>query len=281
MTDWHLPPTVLSAYAEGRTDQPISWSVEAHLMECERCRAELAPVPLAVDLDAAWHGIIDTLDRPAGGPVESVLRRLSVPEHLARLLAATPSLSLSWLVGVVVVLGSAAIASSLREGGIGVFLVLAPLVPLAGVAAAYGPGFDPAYEVAVAAPFRGIRLLLLRAVTVFATSMALGLAGSALIPGAGIAVLAWVLPALALSVSALALGTYMDPVRSAGGLAAVWLVAIAYATWMTHDTLALFDTAGQVTAAGVAAAAALVVAARVRGRVDVNHLDPSPRQGER
>lgn len=281
MSDWHLPPAVLDAYAEGRSDEPVSWSVESHLADCAQCRQQLPPLQRPVDLDAVWHGVVDEIDRPERGPIERALGGVGVPEHLARVLAATPSLSLSWLLAVGVVLTSAALAASLRHESIGIFMVLAPLVPLAGIAAAYGPGFDPAYEVAVAAPFRGMRLLLLRAVAVLAVSFLLGVLGSALMPWAGIVVLSWVLPALALSLTALALGTVLDPVRVAATLGVAWVSLTGIAMYATKDALALLHFDGQLTAAVVAVIAGIAVAMRARARVDVNHLDPTPRQGER
>ena len=50
------------------------------------------------------------------------------------------------------------------------FLVLAPLLPLAGVAAAYGRDVDPTYEIGLAAPMRSFGLLLVRALAVLATT---------------------------------------------------------------------------------------------------------------
>ena len=46
------------------------------------------------------------------------------------------------------------------------FLALAPLLPLAGVAAAFGAALDPTYEIGLAAPLSAVRLLLLRTVAV-------------------------------------------------------------------------------------------------------------------
>lgn len=281
MNDWHLPPAVLSAYAEGRTDTPVSWSVEAHLADCDLCRQALPPANTAVDLDAVWNEIVDVVDRPDPRPVESALRRVGLSEPVARLLGATPSLSLSWFAGVAVVLGSAVLAAGLREQSVGLFLVLAPLVPVAGIAAAYGPGLDPAYEVAVAAPMRGIRLLLVRAVAVLIGSFVVSLVASAFLPGAATTVLAWVLPAFALSASTLALGTYIEPIRAAIGLGFGWLALTIVTVQRTHDLMSLFQPSGQLFAATVAVVAVAIVAIRAARRVEVNHLDPSRRQSER
>ena len=48
---------------------------------------------------------------------------------------------------------------------------MAPLLVLAGVAAAFLPMFDPAYRLAVAAPFSGFTLLLVRAVSALAAAL--------------------------------------------------------------------------------------------------------------
>ena len=53
--------------------------------------------------------------------------------------------------------------------GVAVFLALAPLLPMVGVALAYGPTADPAYEIAAATPYSGVRLLALRTAFVVAT----------------------------------------------------------------------------------------------------------------
>ena len=50
------------------------------------------------------------------------------------------------------------------DGGLGLFLLVAPLIPVAGVAAAYGPSSDPSYEAVLASPYPMVRLVLLRTV---------------------------------------------------------------------------------------------------------------------
>jgi hypothetical protein len=96
---------------------------------------------------------------------ERLLVRLGVADHTARLLAATPALRGSWLLAVAVTLAFAVLAAWARPGpdAILAFLCVAPLLPLAGIAVAYGPGIDPTYEIGLAAPLRSFRLLLLGA----------------------------------------------------------------------------------------------------------------------
>src|SRR5439155_1248129 len=81
-----------------------------------------------------------------------------VPDHLARLLAATPSLRVSWFGATVVALGFSILAAYGKQDPL-MFLIVAPILPLAGVAAAFGPHVDPAYEVGLSCPVRTSRLL--------------------------------------------------------------------------------------------------------------------------
>ncbi|MFJ4437170.1 zf-HC2 domain-containing protein [Streptomyces sp. NPDC088923] len=104
----------------------------------------------------------------------------------------------------------------------------APLLPLAGVALAYGPGADPAHEIALASPRGGLRLFLLRAAVVCAVSVPLLATAGALLPrvpeGPGAA--AWLLPALALTLVALGAGPVLGPGGAAAAAAAGWGAAL-------------------------------------------------------
>ena len=97
------------------------------------------------------------------------------------------------------------------------FLLVAPLLPLAGVAAAYGPLVDPAYELALAAPLGSLRLLLLRAVAVVAVDDAARRWPRALaLPGLDWTAAAWLLPSLgAHAARPSALATAIGPGRVA------------------------------------------------------------------
>ena len=74
------------------------------------------------------------------------------------------------------------------------FLVLAALLPLAGVAAAYGPGIDPSYEIGVAAPMSSFHLILVRASTVLASTAALAALAALTLPRVGWTAAAWIVP---------------------------------------------------------------------------------------
>jgi hypothetical protein len=267
-TTWHADRALLQAYVCDELDDAQAYSVEAHVLACEQCRAELAPEVAADRLEAIWQDTVDVLDRPTPRPLERLLLRLRVRPGTARLLAATPSLQVSWLAAVAVAVGFGAVASHESDHGLALFLVLAPLVPVVGVAAAYGPGVDPAHEITVAAPMSGFRLLLLRSLAVLAASFALTAAASFGLAALDWTAAAWVLPALALTGATLALSLVMTPERAATCITVGWLVVVVLGRSATGDDLGAFHTTGQVTSALVAAAAAAVLARR-RELIDI------------
>lgn len=262
---WHADDRLLGRYVAAQLDAVASASVETHLVACPHCRAGLADlaVPTAQPrLDRVWDDLVDRLDVPAPSPVERALHRLGVREHTARLLAATPALHLSWLSAVAGLLAFAVAAAHLSPRGLFVFLAVAPLLPLAGVATAYGPGVDPTYEVGLAAPMRSVHLLLLRASAVLVTSSALaGLAALAL-PAVGWTAAAWLLPALALTLVTLALGGVVNPVWTCGCLGVGWSAAVLWVAAGRASHVALLGGAAQWGWAALAVLAALVLACR-------------------
>lgn len=263
MTTWHPHTDHLTAYAGGTLTGPAADSLEAHVVGCGACRVAIAshvPAPRHT-----WDAIALAIDVPAATMMERLLLRLGCPDHAARLLATTPSLRSSWISAVAAALGFAAVAGRLLPGerGFAIFLVLAPLVPLAGVAAAYGRGGDPLHEFAEAAPVPTEHLLLLRAAAVLVVSSVLAsIAAIVGLPQLGWLSVAWLLPALALTGATLALGTVL-PVRTAavvvgGG----WLVATSLAVRAVAAPLDAFGGITQLASFLLALAAAVVVATR-------------------
>ncbi|CAM5722675.1 MULTISPECIES: zf-HC2 domain-containing protein [Streptomyces] len=269
-TRWHVPEDDLRAYARGGLEPPALWSADTHLTACAHCRAVLAGLGDPVALDAGWERLDAELDAPRPGPLESLLLRLGVPGHTARLLVATPALRRSWLGAVTaVLLLTAAVTAGHTEGGRPtLFLALAPLLPLAGVALSYGPRTDPTYEMAVVAPLHGFRLLMIRTVAVLAAALGLNGLATLALPGYGLLALSWLLPALALTATALALsarlGAVLAPALTGGGWVALLLAADAVRSG-GQETLAPFTAAGQGVSAAVAVlAAGLLVLLRDR-----------------
>ena len=161
---WHVDAALLGAYVAGTTDGVVSTSIEQHVLRCSTCRAELGAAPPVVGLDAVWDRVRDEIEVPAPTLVERAARRLRVPSSDARLLAATPSLTPSWFAGLAAVVGLALVAATYGRGeSVALFLLVAPLLPLLGVAASFDPTLDPSHEVAWVTPYPTLRLLLLRA----------------------------------------------------------------------------------------------------------------------
>ncbi|MGW2618610.1 zf-HC2 domain-containing protein [Streptomyces sp. NPDC001500] len=257
---WHVAEDDLRAYAQGELAPPLLWSADAHLTGCARCRARLAEAADPVALDAAWERLDAELDAPRPGPVERLLTRLGVADHTARLLAATPVLRRSWLLSVLFLLVMTVLAVRVVDRPT-LFLALAPLLPLAGVALSYGPSLDPTYEMAVVAPLHGFRLLMIRTVAVLTAGLVFNGLATLALPGYGLLALAWLLPALALTGAGLALSTRLGSVLAPALVGGGWLALLAVARVQTqaHDTLAPFTAAGQAAAAGVAALAAVLL----------------------
>ncbi len=257
---WHVQSDLLERYARGDADEGQAFSVEAHLPSCPQCTRQIAALLDDDRLGRAWEGIEERLDAPHRGPIEAGLMRVGVPEHVARLLGATPALRLSWLLACALVLACAVWAASRREHGLAVFLALAPLLPLAGVAAAYGPDVDPTYEVGLAAPMHSFGLLLIRALAVLATTTAMAAVAAVALPGSHWSAAAWLAPSLGLTFASLALATRTSATTACGSLAAVWVLAVAAGWSITREPLLVFGATGQLTCALVAVLAALVLA---------------------
>ncbi|MEV7792949.1 zf-HC2 domain-containing protein [Streptomyces sp. NPDC087512] len=263
---WHVDEDDLRAYAAGELAAPVLWSADAHLAACTRCRGVLADVSDPGALDAGWERLDAELDAPRPGWLEGLLVRFGVADHTARLLAATPVLRRSWLgaVAAVLVMTFAVALTSGATDRPTLFLAFAPLLPLAGVAIAYGPALDPTYEMAVVSPTHGFRLLMIRTVAVLVAGLGVNGLATLALPGYGLRALAWLLPALALTASGLALTPRLGPVFAPSLVAGAWgavLFAADVARASGEGPLAPFTAAGQGVSAAVAAlgAGALVL----------------------
>ncbi|WIM99001.1 hypothetical protein ACTOB_002629 [Actinoplanes oblitus] len=260
MTDesWHLPDEQLRRYGERTLAPPVLWSVEAHLVACVPCRDRLAADQPEL-VRAGWERLDAELDAPVPGAVERLLIRAGVAGHTARLLAATPVLRLSWLAAVVSTLALTALLAAVSPPV--VFLAVAPLLPVCGVALSFGPRVDPTYEIAVVAPTHMFRLLLLRCAAVLSVTTALSAVASLAVPHVGLAALGWFLPALTLTLLSLTLTARLGPVLAAASVGAGWLAVLV----ATHA--AVFVPAGQLASA-IAAVLAAIVLVRVRQAFD-------------
>lgn len=277
---WHADTELLDGYASGRLSHATAWSLEAHVTDCASCRSRLDRLPTGAGaaeglddlrLEAVWARV-DAGVRAAGRPLgERLLERLGVPETDARLLAATPSLTVPWLAGILLVLAASVAASWLLGTGFGhwpvAFLLVAPLVPVAGVAVAFGPRVDATYELGVVAPMRTSRLLLLRAVVVLACSLLLAALAALALPVLGWWTVAWILPSLTLTTGVLAASTRWHPLGVGVLVAVGWIALVVTLEVRLATPLVAFGSAVQLLMA-VALTGSLVVFARRRDRLD-------------
>ncbi|MGH8871168.1 MAG: zf-HC2 domain-containing protein [Acidimicrobiia bacterium] len=258
---WHVDEMAVRRYQAGAADRVTSASLEAHLTECAECREFLTVDPHG--LQRSWSGVAG---RVLPGPpswVERGLTRLGVPSHIARLLAITPSLRISWLLAVAGVLLFSAAASRAGSQSWDLFLMIAPLIPVAGVAVAYGQIVDPSHEMTVSAPFDPVRLLLLRSVAVTSSAVVLSL-GVDLATDSPAATGVWLLPALALTAMTLALGTHVTLWMAASASAVTWVGFLLVVAVQTHGRQeAAFAPVFQVMFSLTAAAAGWVLARRI------------------
>ncbi len=269
MNPWHADTALLDRYAHGSTDLASAASIEEHLLSCAECRERLAntadidhvlPVGL---IDAMWNEIADVVDRPHETLVERILHRVGVSESAARIVSATPALRLAWIGAVAIAAAFAVWAAYGSTHDPIVFLWFAPVVPLAGVATAFGPSIDPLHEVALAAPLPATRILALRTSAVGVTAGLILIPASLALPGFAAA---WIMPALAVCALALALGTTMEAARAALVAGGLWVLAVPSWIWFSTAEprrlaaqLALFGPTGQIFWVALTAIALSVV----------------------
>ncbi|WP_328752933.1 zf-HC2 domain-containing protein [Streptomyces sp. NBC_00285] len=217
------------------------WAVEAHLERCQLCRDRLsaavgAGAPDVVQLvDTVWSGLEPRLAVTATMP-----RRRRWSARLSRWM--TPAM-VPWLAMVV---GMTLMAPLLDlaytgSGEVSLVLLLAPVLPVLGVAASWSRGLDPAYELTASVPRSGLHLVLRR------TTSVLGVVVPALLVGGwvtGVMVVQWLLPCLAFTSATLALGGVIGVTRAAFVLAAVWAGVVVAPTLATNRTTFALQTGG-------------------------------------
>jgi hypothetical protein len=164
--------------------------------------------------------------------------------------------------GFAVMAANAAITERGRALGTFLFLVVAALLPVGGVAAAYGPGLDPTYEVSLASPMRSFGLLMTRAAAVLGTSTILASVAALALPGMGWTTVAWLLPSLGLTLASLALATRLRPLVAAGSVTVAWAAVSMIASHASHDRFEIFRGGGQAAFLVIIALSTIVIARR-------------------
>ena len=220
--------------------------------------------PGGVDLGRVWTGVAAEVWRRHPGWIERTAARLLRSPGLARALVTTPSLLLPWLISTVVVFGVGALVS-LGPGQPLVWL-LAPAVAAVGIAFAYGPGIDPAWELSSSCAVPGRMVLLTRVIAVFGLNAVLGLLASVASGAAAALTFGWLLPMT--GVSALALAAAVAA-RSAGvgagaGVAAWVITVLASETASGQLTASVTNAHAYLPYLAVAACCAAIVIYAVR-----------------
>ena len=270
----HIDVALLVGYHSLSVTPATAAAIEAHLMMCAGCRNDFAVVAGSADAidrsdhpDRMWSAVLDRVDRPPRSLMERALLGLGLRPHVARVLAVTPALRLAWFTAVAMVTGLALMAGHLDGGDPWPLLVIAPLLPLAGVATAYGPRFDPTYEIGIATPSSGLRMTLLRTIAVLATSIPLLLVATLVAPGGGSTSFLWLLPCLALVSGTLALSSWIPVERAGIAVGLTWWVAVIA---LVHRGRAgdfvtrsiIFGPSGQLVMALIAALCVTAIAVR-------------------
>jgi hypothetical protein len=223
MTD-HIAAALLDRYTAGDAGIGAAalWAVEAHLERCAPCRERLGGA-------LARHSpeTLSLLARVQGKLTTEVARSRQMPSRrrpwrTARW--APPSL---WpRLGMTILVLAAALGMDLGARGqlaASLVLLVAPVAPLLGVAAVWSAGLDPAHELVVASPRAGLYMVLRRTLAVLVVVIP-ALAAAGWLAGASPA--RWLLPCLAFTAGALALGELIGLHRAAGVLAAAWTVGV-------------------------------------------------------
>ena len=254
MTAHHPGEQLLRHYARG-DDIPADqlWAVEAHLEGCAPCRARLAPDPIA---ELVWADLAPALDRtPQMPPARSWLRLVS---HWVSPVA-EPWLAMILLVTAIAVALDR--AGSVARGEISLLLLVAPVLPVLGVAVSWSRAMDPAHELVAATPRAGLPLVFRRTAAVLAVVVP-GLLVASLLTGASLT--QWMLPCLAFTTCTLALGGLIGITRAAITLIAGWAAGIVLPTIALSRTSVALDVAAAPVWAAVLAAGLTVIAVRFR-----------------
>ncbi|MBC9716271.1 zf-HC2 domain-containing protein [Streptomyces sp. TRM66268-LWL] len=256
----HASAEVLNRYAQGSLPPQDRQRLEPHLDTCAPCRAQLAAHTGSRQIDRLWHRLDHALDLPVPGRLERCLLALRVPDHMARVLSATPALRSTWLVGVLLTLLCTALTARLLEPDARspfTFVALAPLLPALGVAISSSRRFDPAYEIGQAAAPSVFRPVLLRATAVLLSSAVLAALASLILPRLGPAAFGWLLPMGLTTALSLVLMPRCGPVTAPALAGAAWLTALV----LTFRSEVLFSAAGQSVLAALLLAAVVALMA--------------------
>ena len=224
---WHLDETTLRAYVDGHPLTVVGASVEAHLVECPDCRVRLGELMSHEAVDRAWAAIRAHVEAPRRSVAERLIAGSASPRESARLLAAVPAFRGAWLLGLFTVTLFAGIAALFAgDSGLTLFLIVAPLAPVAGVAASFGGDADPAHELVTVTPYSALRACCCCAPPACWPPRCRSRCWAAwLLPGPAWLGVAWLTPAAAGVALTLLLAPLFGSTATAATLGACWSIA--------------------------------------------------------
>ncbi|WP_051797195.1 zf-HC2 domain-containing protein [Catenuloplanes japonicus] len=232
---------LLARYATG-DDLPEEtlWVLEAHLETCPECRARMA---VAIEADPELPALVESIRleiAPRLGPGRG--RLWQARHRLRRTLArwAVPAI-LPWLAMTVAVpLAATLLEAAGPDDMPPLLLLIAPLVPMLGVAVSWNRWTDPAHALVAVAPRSGLPLVLRRTlVALLVTLPPVALAGLAV----GASPARWLLPGLAFTTVVLAVGALAGVTRAAIGVTVLWSLGVILPTLSDLTDPVLLDAA--------------------------------------
>ncbi|MFI2609107.1 zf-HC2 domain-containing protein [Kitasatospora sp. NPDC018619] len=234
MNGEHASRRLIDDYARGDTPMAADtvWALEAHLEACAPCRSHLAAAVAAEapEVTALLATVRTGLEPQLAAAVRAPARRR--PRWAAAWLtpAAAPWLATTALLALLgVLLDTVGASTSFLDAS--PVSAVAPVLPLCGAAAAWSRGLDPAHELTASTARAGLPLLLRRTTAALLAVLPVLLVGGWLT--GTLTAAQWLLPSLAFTSTALALGSAVGVTRAAAGLLAVWGVAVVAPAWTT------------------------------------------------
>ncbi len=260
---WHADDNLVERYVRGDVGPLDGASLEQHLIHCAKCRGRIAAYIDAPPLELVWTRIRDQAQAPAPGLIQRLLMHFGVSEADSLLVSFAPSLRTSWLLSLAVSLGFLGLSAKYGGSpGLVFFLLLTPLVPVVGVALAYGPDVDPAFEMSLATPYPAARLLLMRTAAVLVTSLPVVLAAALLAPARFSTSASCLVPALTFTAMMLACCTWFRAVVAGVGLGVAWACVVGAAT-LNHDPAVVVSPALLLAYAAIGLLAVVVLRLRI------------------
>lgn len=252
---WHVDRESLQGWVDGVAGPLVSVSVEQHVQHCAHCQGAVTEL-LPETLRSSWDDVLTAVEVPRPGRVQRILLRLGLSHSDSVIIASGPTLRIPWILGTIGVLCFVLLATVYADiNAPGLFLLVAPLIPLAGVAVAYGPAADPSYEAVLTSPYPMVRLALLRTVSVLTTSVPLVIGAGLLLPTSTVVAVAWLLPAAGFVAVVLTASNWVEPSYAAVAVGTSWFAAVVWATRVGDPTAVLAPAALAIYLAMLAVAA--------------------------